>query len=52
MSLKPLLRKLLLIDLIKGLKVTFNYQAPVRQSRSSTHWRDLSSLSATGACRG
>ena len=28
MSLKPLLRKLFLVDLIKGLKVTFNYQAP------------------------
>ncbi len=28
MSFKPLLRKLLLVDLIKGLKVTFNYQAP------------------------
>ena len=27
MSLAPLLRKLLLIDLVKGLKVTFNYQA-------------------------
>ncbi len=28
MSLPPLLRKLLLIDLVKGLRVTFNYQAP------------------------
>ena len=28
MSLPPLLRKILLIDLVKGLKVTFNYQAP------------------------
>ena len=28
MSLPPLLRKLLLIDLVKGLKVTFTYQAP------------------------
>jgi NADH-quinone oxidoreductase subunit I len=28
MSLSPLLRKILLVDLIKGLKVTFNYQAP------------------------
>jgi NADH-quinone oxidoreductase subunit I len=28
MSLSPLLRKVLLVDLIKGLKVTFNYQAP------------------------
>jgi NADH-quinone oxidoreductase subunit I len=27
-NVKPILRKLLLIDLIKGLKVTFNYQAP------------------------
>ena len=28
MTLSPLLRKLFLIDLIKGLKVTFDYQAP------------------------
>lgn len=28
MSLKPLLRKMFLVDLFKGLKVTFNYQAP------------------------
>ncbi len=28
MSLSPLIRKLLLIDLIKGLRVTFNYQKP------------------------
>ena len=28
MSLSPLLRKLFLVDLLKGLRVTFNYQAP------------------------
>ena len=28
MSLSPFLRKVLLIDLVKGLKVTFNYQKP------------------------
>jgi len=28
MSLSPLLRKILLVDLVKGLRVTFNYQAP------------------------
>ena len=28
MSLSPLLRKIFLVDLLKGLKVTFNYQAP------------------------
>jgi len=28
MSLSPLIRKILLVDLIKGLKVTFNYQKP------------------------
>jgi NADH-quinone oxidoreductase subunit I len=28
MSLKPLLRKLFLVDLIKGLQVTFHYQPP------------------------
>jgi NADH-quinone oxidoreductase subunit I len=28
MSLTPFLRKVLLVDLVKGLKVTFNYQKP------------------------
>ncbi len=28
MSLSPLLRKVFLVDLIKGLKVTFHYQKP------------------------
>jgi NADH-quinone oxidoreductase subunit I len=28
MSLSPLLRKILLVDLLKGLRVTFNYQKP------------------------
>jgi NADH-quinone oxidoreductase subunit I len=28
MSLSPFLRKVLMVDLVKGLKVTFNYQKP------------------------
>ena len=28
MSLSPLVRKILMVDLVKGLKVTFNYQKP------------------------
>jgi len=28
MSLTPLLRKVFLVDLVKGLRVTFNYQKP------------------------
>jgi len=27
-NLKPLLRKMFLVDLIKGLKITFHYQPP------------------------